>query len=351
MNELSRFDYDLPEQLVAAVPTERRDQSRLMCLDRRTGAVCHREFRDLPQLLREGDLMVMNDARVLPARLSARRETGGAVELLLVRPESHAAQWLAMVRAGGKLGEGESLMLEPSRLRVRMLRKREGGYWTVEFADRNEMHRALQGGQTPVPPYILRARRQRGLPQHMPEVDRERYQTVYAAHDGAVAAPTAGLHFTDELLGRVRAAGVETRALTLLVGPGTFRPVQSERIEEHVLEPEAYHLPAGTAQAVQRALREQRRIVAVGTTTTRVLEYVVRTGHWREHEGWTDLFIHPPFEFRAVGALITNFHLPRSTLLMLVSAFAGRENVLSAYREAVRQEYRFYSYGDAMFIA
>jgi len=345
MTRVSLFDYDLPEDLIAAVPAARRDESRLMVLDREGGATAHRRFFDLPDLLRAGDLLVMNDARVLPVRLSARRATGGAVEVLLVRPEGAERRWLAMLRSSGSLREGEALAGEEGAPDVTLVEKRGEGYWTVEVAG------PLSGGRMPLPPYIVRQRRRQGLPEQMPELDAERYQTVYARRDGAVAAPTAGLHFTDALLGRVRQRGVEARTLSLLVGPGTFRPVKCEEVEDHALDAEFYHLPRETAEAVQAALSEGRRVIATGTTTCRVLEQVARTGRYEEHEDWTNLFIYPPFEFRAVGALITNFHLPRSTLLMLVAAFAGRERVLAAYERAVREGYRFYSYGDAMFIA
>ncbi len=345
MTRVSLFDYDLPEDLIAAVPAARRDESRLMVLDRASGATGHRRFFDLPELLRDGDLLVMNDARVLPARLNARRATGGAVELLLVRPEDGEGRWLAMLRSSGSLREGEVLAGEEGAPNVMLVEGRGEGYWLVEVAG------PLAGGRLPLPPYIVRRRRRLGLPEQMPELDAERYQTVYARRDGAVAAPTAGLHFTDEVLARIRERGVQVRTLSLLVGPGTFRPVKCDEVEEHALDAEFYHLPAETAQAVRAALEEGRRVVATGTTSCRVLEHVARTGRFEEHEGWTDLFIYPPFEFRAVGALITNFHLPRSTLLMLVAAFAGRERVLAAYEQAVRDGYRFYSYGDAMFIA
>jgi S-adenosylmethionine:tRNA ribosyltransferase-isomerase len=354
MTRVSLFDYELPEDLIAAVPSERRDESRLMVLGRsgrlsaRGGAVSHRRFLDLPELLRPGDLLVMNDARVLAARLGARRRTGGAVEVLLVRPEGAEGRWLAMLRSSGSLREGEALASEAGGQELTLIERRGAGCWLVSVADAAQ---ALAGGHMPLPPYIVRRRRRLGLPEDMPELDAERYQTVYARRDGAVAAPTAGLHFTDALLARIRERGVQVRTLSLLVGPGTFRPVQCEEVEEHRLDAEFYHLPAETAQAVRAALSEGRRVVATGTTTCRVLEHVARAGRYEGHEGWTDLFIHPPFEFRAVGALITNFHLPRSTLLMLVAAFAGRERVLAAYEEAVRERYRFYSYGDAMFVA
>jgi S-adenosylmethionine:tRNA ribosyltransferase-isomerase len=356
MTKVDLFDYGLPQELIAVTPAERRDESRLLTLDRLTGAVQHRRFFDLPALLREGDLLVMNDARVIPARLQARRRTGGAVELLLVRPElgdgADARRWQAVVSAGGRLQQGEVLRLPKPAGQVTLVRDEGDGYWTVSLGDGQVAPEAiLRAGSMPLPPYVLSARRRRGLPAEMPELDRERYQTVYARRPGAVAAPTAGLHFTEALIERLRERGVQVHTLSLLVGPGTFQPVRAEEVEDHKLQPEYFHLPAETAAAVQRTLSRRGRVVATGTTTCRVLEHVARTGRWEEQSGWTDLFIYPPFEFRVVGALITNFHLPRSTLLMLVAAFAGRERVLSAYRVAVREGYRFYSYGDATFIA
>jgi len=362
MTEADLFDYELPEALIAARPAVRREESRLLQLDRRTGEIRHGTFTDIEELLRPGDLLVVNDARVIPARLSAQRATGGHVEVLLVRPwqtldggtgseETGEGAWLAMLRCGGKLRQGELVRLEGAGADLQLLQKRAGGYWLVSPAPAGlTMQQVMEHGRTPLPPYVLKARRMRGMPQELPELDRERYQTVYAQRPGAVAAPTAGLHFTRELLARLQGRGVDLQTLSLLVGPGTFRPVKAARVEDHVLEPERYHLPAATAAAVAEALRAGRRIVATGTTCCRVLEYVVRRGEWRGHSGWTDLFIHPPFEFKAVGALITNFHLPRSTLLMLVCAFAGRERIMQAYRAAVEEGYRFYSYGDAMFI-
>jgi len=311
VTEVSLFDYMLPEELVAPTPAERRDESRLLCLDRRTGAVAHRRFRDISGLLGPDDLLIVNDARVIPARLAARRQTGGAVEVLLVRPlePGEGGPWLAMLHARGKLRRGELIHLDRPDAELLLVERRNGGCWVVTLRTPGvDMRGVLEYGRMPLPPYVLKA------------------------------------------LGRIRGAGTEVRALTLLVGPGTFRPVMAEHVESHELEPEAYHLPAETAAAVRAALQSGRRIVATGTTCCRVLEYVARQGAWQQHSGWTDLFIYPPFEFKAVAALITNFHLPRSTLLMLVCAFAGRERVLDAYRAAVRERYRFYSYGDAMFI-
>ena len=356
MTRVDLFDYELPEQRIAAVPAARRDESRLLVLDRAGGGVRHRWFSDLPELLREGDVLVLNDARVIPARLRARRGTGGAVELLLIRPqpgaEPDAGRWLALVRSGGRLRAGEALRLERIEADVTLERDEGAGRWTVALGGGGVTPRdVLEAGSMPLPPYVLKSRRRQGLAADLPELDRERYQTVFAREPGAVAAPTAGLHFTEGLLETLGRRGVEVQAVSLLVGPGTFQPVRAETVEGHRLESEYYRLSAETAAAVQRALAEGRRVVAVGTTTCRVLEYVARAGRWEAHGGWTDLFIYPSFEFRVVGALITNFHLPRSTLLMLVAAYAGRESVLSAYREAIHEGYRFYSYGDAMLIA
>ena len=363
MTEPKLFDYDLPEALIAVRPTDRRDESRLLRLDRRTGEISHGTFADLEGLLGPSDLLIINDARVIPARLSARRDSSGRVEVMLVRPwnaeyvvatQEYADRrpWLAMLRCRGRLRQGETLLLErPADASLRLVEKCGGGRWVVSLETQGlTMQDLLAQGSIPLPPYVLKARRKRGMPQELPELDRERYQTVFARRPGAVAAPTAGLHFTRELLARIEGAGVAVRALSLLVGPGTFLPVRTTRVEDHILEQEFYHLPGETAAAVSEALEAGRRIVAIGTTCCRVLEYVARRGEWREHSGWTDLYIYPPFEFKAVGALITNFHLPRSTLLMLVCAFAGRERIMEAYREAVREGYRFYSYGDAMFI-
>jgi len=354
MTKTDLYDFSLPPELVATVPAEQRDASRLLVLGRQSGAVQHCVFSDLPKLLRAGDLLVVNNARVLPCRLHATRLTGGVVELLLVRQVEDGPKgdprWLAMLRAGGSLQPREILRLAAAEASVTLVGRRDGGYWVVSLRSQRTQDAILRHGSMPLPPYIVRARAERGMPPEDAELDQERYQTVYAARDGAVAAPTAGLHFTEDLLASLRAMDVLVRELTLMVGPGTFRPVRSESVEDHALDAEFFHLPGRTAEAVSDALNDGRRVIAVGTTTCRVLEYVARNGRWTEQEGWTDLFVHPPWEFKAISGLITNFHLPKSTLLMLVSALAGRESVLAAYREAIAERYRFYSYGDAMFI-
>ena len=359
MTDLELFDYDLPDELIAVTPAEQRDESRLLCLDRRTGQTQHRRFSDIVDFLHPGDVLTVNDARVIPARLWARRETGGKVEILLVRQTENLGKqkpeearcWVAMLRAGGSPGEGERLQQEETGVPLRLQEKRGDGYWLIRVEGPAEnAEKLLSAGEMPLPPYIRRARRDRGQPELQPELDETRYQTVFADRPGAVAAPTAGLHYTPELLAKIEDKGVGVHTLSLLVGPGTFRPVRTDTIEDHSIEEEFYYLPGDTASAINDALKEGRRVVATGTTCCRVLEYVVRQARWEEHSGWTNLFIHPPFDFQVIDALITNFHLPKSSLLMLVSAFAGRENILSAYREAVERKYRFYSYGDATFL-
>ncbi|MHC4606464.1 MAG: tRNA preQ1(34) S-adenosylmethionine ribosyltransferase-isomerase QueA [Planctomycetota bacterium] len=326
------FSYSLPKEFIAKEPARPRDASRLLVLDRRTGRREHRTFRDLPEYLRPGDVLVLNDTRVVPARLIARRRTGGRVKALLVE-RIDANRWDALLDTSRSLRVGESLRFS-AKVWAKIAGKEGDGRWILDF-DRDVGPLMEESGVAPLPPYIKRE----GRPE-----DREDYQTVYAEHDGAIAAPTAGLHFTRDLLSRIEAADVVVRRITLHVGVGTFKPVRCADVEEHRMDAERFHVPPGTAGT----LREDRRVVAVGTTAVRTLETWARTG---EESGETGLFIHPPFEFKAVGALLTNFHLPKSTLLMLVSAFAGRDRILEAYEEAKREGYRFFSYGDAMFIS
>jgi S-adenosylmethionine:tRNA ribosyltransferase-isomerase len=341
---VSDFDYELPAERIAARPLARREGSRLMVL-RASGGIEHRGFDDLPELLRSGDLLVLNDTRVLPARLTARKATGGRVELLLLEREGssdHSAIWGCLAKAARGLRPGVRLDLAEGLSAVVL--EARGDSWRVRFeAAEGDLERRLQAlGGAPLPPYIKRP----------PDIDDlERYQTVYARNPGAVAAPTAGLHFSDGLLDRLESRGVARSTLTLHVGPGTFRPVRVERVEDHRMEEERFVLPKETATALRRARTAGGRIAAVGTTVVRTLESrAAEDGTARPGSGRCGLFIHPGFRFRVVDLLITNFHLPRSTLLMLVAAFAGRERLLGAYRTAIAEGYRFYSYGDAMLV-
>jgi S-adenosylmethionine:tRNA ribosyltransferase-isomerase len=336
------FDYELPPELIAQHPAA-RGSSRLLVVDRVGGPLRHLEIGALPALLREGDLLLLNDTRVIPARLHARRPTGRRFELLLLRPLD-ADDWESLLRPAGRARPGERLLLA-DRGEVVPVEPRGEGRWRVRFEPALTLDRLDGLGEPPLPPYISR-------PEGATPSDRRDYQTVYAAEPGAVAAPTAGLHFTRELLDEIASTGVELAYLTLHVGLGTFRPVTAERVAEHRMHEEWYRFSEATAAAVNRALGQGRRVVCVGTTSVRALEGALAAGNGRVVAGdaWTDLFITPGYRFRGVGALLTNFHLPRSTLLMLVSALAGRERVLEAYREAAASGYRFYSYGDAMLI-
>jgi S-adenosylmethionine:tRNA ribosyltransferase-isomerase len=335
------FDYTLPPELIAQAPLPERDASRLLVLDRRAGTVAHGRFRDFPDLVDPGDVVVVNDSRVIPARLLARRRGGGAAEVLLVSREP-GDTWRALVRPGARIRAGALLRLGGAD-QVEVIAALPDGQRRVRLLGEGGDD-AIMGrhGQVPLPPYIARA----------PDaLDRERYQTVYAQFPGSVAAPTAGLHFTPAVLARLEDRGARLARLTLHVGPGTFRPVASDDPAEHRLDPEAYLLPLETARAITGARGHGGKVWAVGTTVTRTLETCREPGGTvRPEAGWTSLFIRPGHTFRVVDRLLTNFHLPRSTLLMLVSAFAGREAVLAAYREAIRERYRFYSYGDAMAI-
>jgi S-adenosylmethionine:tRNA ribosyltransferase-isomerase len=330
------FDYDLPAASIAQEPAP-RGESRLLVLDRQ-GPGRHSRVRDLPRLLHPGDLLVLNDTRVIPARLYGRSAGGGRMEILLIERVAER-DWDALVRPGRRARPGAMIELAEG-LTAEVIDKREDGRHRLRFTEPVEPH-LDRLGHIPLPPYI-----------HRPDTpeDRERYQTVFARQPGAVAAPTAGLHFTAKLLEEIAAAGVEIVRVTLHVGIGTFKPVSAERIEEHRMESERYEIGEETAGAIRRARAAGRRIVAVGTTVVRTLESAAQEGggEVRAGSGATRLFITPGYRFQVVDALLTNFHLPCSTLLMLVSAFAGRERVLAAYEEAIREGYRFYSYGDAM---
>ncbi len=382
---VSDFDYHLPPELIAQEPLADRAASRLLRLERASGTLRDSSFREFPEALRPGDLLVLNNTRVFAARLfghrsgkrsqplSARNPASrdflkGKVEILLtgpaggsegygfsraempqenagaLAPEGSQLVWNALVRPGRKIGVGEQLFFgEQDELQAEVLARGEFGERTLRFSPVEDFFAVVERiGHVPLPPYIARDDR---------PGDRERYQTVYARERGSVAAPTAGLHFTPEILARLAEHGIETVEITLHVGLGTFQPVHAEVVEQHKLHREWFRISEEAAARINGALREQRRIIAVGTTSVRTLEYsALRDGQVHAGEGEADMFIYPGFQFRVVGALLTNFHLPKSTLLMLVSAFAGREKVLAAYRHAVAQKYRFYSYGDCMFI-
>ena len=347
----SNFDYKLDESLIAQSPCQQRDRSRLMVLHRSSGRREHLVFVDLPQLLGRGDLLVLNDTKVIPARFTCRRSTGGKIEGLFCR-EVAIGRWEVLLKNAGRCKVGQSLEFDKPGGFVLSLRESLGqGRWLVEVSPPQPAEAVLRSvGSTPLPPYI-----RHGVAEE--ESDRLRYQTVNASRPGAVAAPTAGLHFTESLLEGLKQDGVRTARVTLHVGTGTFLPVTVEDLRLHKMHPEWFELPAEAAAELNTARREGGRIIAVGTTSVRVLETAAaRSGLFEQTSGWTDLFIHPPADFRAVDALITNFHLPRSTLLMLVAAFCcpggsdGVRMILDAYAEAAAMRYRFYSYGDAMLI-
>ena len=355
------FEYELPPELIAQEPAPERSSSRLMLVDRATGAVGHYHASDLPKLLKPGDLIVVNDTRVIPARVFGRKEkTGGRVEVLFIA-ERGSNTWEAFLHSSGRPKAGDILELANGKIMAGVKSTGEYGRVVLEVSCRDDFTKVLEKeGLPPLPPYIKR-------PKNIPENDEalrrrerdyERYQTVYAKVPGAIAAPTAGLHFTRDLLAGLRANGIGFAEITLHVGPGTFIPVKTERVEDHKMEVERYAIGEPAAAAVNAALAEKRRVVAVGTTVVRTLESAVEAGgRIRAGSGETGIFIHPPFRFNVVGALLTNFHLPKSTLLMLVSAFAGQSGsqagldlIRHAYEVAVKEKYRFYSYGDCMLI-
>ena len=341
------FDYELPPDLIAQEPPPSREDARLLVLPRATGVTSHRGISDLPDLLRPGDLLVVNDTRVIPSRLFARRATGGRAEVFLLAQTDTAGTWTALVRSGGSLRAGEELEVDGTDDAVRLVERVRPGTWLVRGRDSDVVVLMERAGRMPLPPYIRRE-----PDDSRDAIDRERYQTIYASSPGAVAAPTAGLHLTGALLARLAARGVTHASVTLHVGLGTFKPIESDTVEAHVMHEERYEVSAETAAAIARTRAGGGRVVAVGTTSVRTLESAADTdGVPRAGRGATSLFISPGYRFKAVDALLTNFHLPRSTLIVLVSAFAERERVLAAYREAASCRYRFYSYGDAMLIA
>ena len=336
---VSDFHFDLPDELIARYPLKERSASRLLSLDGLSGQTSHLKFTDLPDLLQPGDLLVFNNTRVIPARLFGQKETGGKVEILVERLLGEK-ELLAHTRSSKSPKEGQRLLLEDGTS-LRMMAREDALFRFVYEGDEAFLDVLERIGHMPLPPYMEREDEQS---------DRERYQTVYAKEAGAVAAPTAGLHFDDVVLSALKAKGIEFAYVTLHVGAGTFQPVRVDKIEDHVMHSEIAHVPEETVKAVNEARARGGRVVAVGTTSVRSLESASRAGRLQEFRGDTDIFIYPGYRFQTVDAMITNFHLPESTLIMLVSAFAGYNNIMSAYREAVEQKYRFFSYGDAMFL-
>ena len=334
------FYYDLPEDLIAQTPLKQRDTSRLMVLDRVSGKVTHKHFYDIIDYLNPGDCLIMNDSRVLPARLLGHRPTGGAVEVLLLR-DLGDKKWECLCKPGRKMQQGAEVIFGNGELTAVVAEVKEDGNRIVEFRYEGIFLEVLERlGKMPLPPYIKEELQ-----------DQERYQTVYSREVGSAAAPTAGLHFTNELLDKIREKGIKTAFVTLHVGLGTFRPVKAEEITEHHMHAELCMISPETAAVLNETKQQGGRIICVGTTSCRTLESLVNEdGSFEARSKWTEIFIYPGYTFKAMQGLITNFHLPESTLVMLVSAFAGRENVLSAYEEAVRERYRFFSFGDAMFI-
>ena len=338
--DLKEFYYDLPEELIAQVPIQKRDESRLMVLDRKKQTIEHKIFKDILEYLKPGDCLVRNNTKVIPARIYGKKETGANVEFLLLN-NIEGDIWEAIVRPGNKLHIGTKVSFGEGLLDAEILEVMEGGTRKVKFTYNGIFNEILDKiGLMPLPPYI-----------HEELKEKDRYQTVYAKYQGSAAAPTAGLHFTEELLEKIKAKGVEIANVTLHVGIGTFRPVKVEKIEEHHMHSEHYYIKKEDAEKINNAKKNGGRIISVGTTSCRVLESIANeNGLVQETEGDTSIFIYPGYKFKCIDALITNFHLPESTLLMLVSALAGKDYIMKAYKEAVEQKYRFFSFGDAMFI-
>lgn len=339
--KVSDFYFDLPEELIAQYPLEKRDSSRLMVVDKKTGEIEHRRFHDILEYLKEGDTLVLNNTRVLPARLiGAKEETGGKIEFLLLK-RIERDKWECLAKPGRRAKVGTVFTFGEGKLKAIVREIGEEGNRIIEFMYDGIFEQVLDElGQMPLPPYI-----------HEKLEDKERYQTVYSKEKGSAAAPTAGLHFTEELLKEIKAKGVNIAYLTLHVGLGTFRPVKVDDVNNHIMHSEYYHLDKENADLINKTKESGNRVIAVGTTSTRTLETIGdENGRVREQSGWTDIFIYPGYKFNIVDNLITNFHLPESTLIMLVSALAGQDNIMNAYNEAVKEKYRFFSFGDSMFI-
>lgn len=339
--KVSDFYFELPEELIAQYPLEKRDSSRLMVLDKKTGEIEHRKFHDILEYLNEGDTLVLNNTRVLPARLiGEKEETGGKIEFLLLK-RIEGDKWECLAKPGRKAKVGTVFTFGEGKLKAVVREIGEEGNRIIEFKYDGIFEQVLDElGQMPLPPYIYEKLE-----------DKERYQTVYSKEKGSAAAPTAGLHFTEELLKEIKDKGVNIAYLTLHVGLGTFRPVKVDDVNNHVMHSEYYHLDKENAELINKTKEAGKRVIAVGTTSSRTLETIGdENGRVREQSGWTDIFIYPGYKFKIVDNLITNFHLPESTLIMLVSALAGQDNIMNAYNTAVKEKYRFFSFGDSMFI-
>ncbi len=338
--QVSDFNYDLPEELIAQVPIEKRDESRLMVLNREKQTIEHKTFKDIVDYLEPGDCLVRNNTKVIPARIYGKKETGAKIEFLLLN-NIEGDIWETIVRPGNKLHVGAKVIFGDGMLKAEILDVMQGGTRKVKFYYNGIFNEILDKiGLMPLPPYI-----------HEELKEKDRYQTVYAKYDGSAAAPTAGLHFTPELLKKIEEKGVDIANVTLHVGIGTFRPVKEEKVEDHEMHSEHFYIKKEDAEKINNAKKNGKRIIAVGTTSCRVLETIAdENGMVNETEGDTSIFIYPGYRFKCLDGLITNFHLPQSTLLMLVSALAGKEFILKAYNEAVNEKYRFFSFGDAMFI-
>lgn len=336
----SDFSFSLPEELIAQHPLENRDESRLMLLNKKNGNIEHKKFKDIVNILKRGDVLVMNDSRVIPARLfGSRPGKNEKIEFLLIKQKEND-EWEVLTKPGKKAKVGNDVEFGGGLLKAKILSVDDEGIRHVKFDYQGIFMEVLDKlGEMPLPPYIKEKIK-----------DKERYQTVYSKYPGSAAAPTAGLHFTEKLLKELEEKGVELVYLTLHVGLGTFRPVKIENLQEHKMHSEFYSLSQRSADIIKKAKKEGRRVIAVGTTSIRTLESIASDGDIKEKSGWTDIFIYPGFEFKIVDGLITNFHLPESTLIMLVSAFSTREIILNAYKEAIKESYRFFSFGDAMFI-
>ncbi len=343
--KISNYDYDLPKQLIAQHPTAKRDESRLLVLHKESSKIEHRKFYEIVEYLNTGDVLVLNDTKVSPARIQGTRTTGGRVEGLIIK-KIEENTWEVLLQSNHKLKENELLTFDNS-VEGRILYRNDAGSWIIRVEDERKFTEMLENsGRMPLPPYIKRNSNDKSQEMH----DDERYQTIYAKKMGAIAAPTAGLHFTTNLLQKISCKGIEIVYITLHVGLGTFKPIHKEDFRQHNIHKEFYNVPEEAVDTINKAKSLGKKVFATGTSTCRVLETIAKNHATEKNTGWTNLFIYPPYEFKLTDSLITNFHLQRSTLILLASAFAGRENIASSYEEAIDQNYRFYSYGDCMLI-